>query len=125
MVEAIENYQYLIAKATTPDSECSDHGHRLHYISEKNYKEDKREEIYSIGKTKIAIYFSNNSTFDDFFKTKLQPLYEKIICQCENGFSGTYCEIASVEKDWLSELNNKIYQENIRSLFIFFLKLFY
>lgn len=117
---AKEKYKDMIAKATTPDPECNNHGHRLHYIQKddvwKNQKlNQSREEIYTIGKTKISIYFNENSTFEDFLKTKVQPVYEKILCQCESSYSGAYCDIALVKKDWFSDLSNKIFQENIKS----------
>ena len=120
MKEAIQSYRDLITKATTPDIECNNHGHRLHYIQTnemwKNQRMNQsREEIYTIGKTKISIYFNENTTFDNFLRTKIQPIYEKIVCQCESTYSGAYCDIPLIKKDWFSDLSNKIYQENIKS----------
>ena len=120
MGEAMDKYRDMITRATTPDVECSNHGHRLHYIQTgdllKTQKlNQSREEIYNIGKTKISIYFSDNTTFDDFLKTKIQPIYEKIVCQCEASYSGAYCDIPLIKKDWFSDLSNKIFQENIKS----------
>lgn len=115
-------YRDLITKATTPDTECNNHGHRLHYIQADELRKNQKlnqthEEIYTIGKTKISIYFSSNSTFEDFLRTKIQPVYEKISCQCESSYSGAYCEIPLVKKDWFSDLSNKIFQENIKSIY--------
>ena len=45
MLESIQKYQFFIAKATLPDPECNNHGHRLHYLSdniEDEFGENKK-----------------------------------------------------------------------------------
>jgi hypothetical protein len=44
------------------------------------------------------------------------PLYEKIICDCEKDFGGLFCEIPLVKKDWFTDMSNKLYQNNMRSI---------
>lgn len=89
---------------------------KIYLDGKEKDKIPKKQEIYSIGKIKISIYLSQNSTFEEILKTRMLPLYEKIICDCENDYGGLFCEIPLVKKDWFTDMSTKLYQNNMRSI---------
>ena len=123
--EALVKYNDMVAKATTLDAECNNHGHRLHFMQVAGSYKDKllnktREEIYTIGKIKISVYFSENSTFAEFLRTPIKPTYEAVICQCRSQWAGTYCDIPILKMDKNTGIDDKMGQENMRSKFNYF-----
>ena len=119
--EAVELYKSLVSKATSLDPECNSHGHRLHYLqAEQGIKSlesnDTIEEIVQLGKTKVAIYLKENTTFENLLKTRIQPAYEKILCQCDQDWTGAYCDIPVRKQKWYSMMENSMFQDNVKDL---------